>query len=447
MKDILRGILRFVKEYATLIALIAMGIAMAILQPEVFPMPRNLTNITLQVTIIGIIAIGMTMVILIEGIDLSVGSIIGLSAIIVTLLMKDGLNVMTITVFLLLGVAVVFLILWQKSGNLIALIPAGAMVVILLVIILFRNQIEVLSFSFPLTVWAAIILTLLVSGIVIGLWNGFWIAHYKIPPFIITLGMMTIARGLALTLSNSSSVPVTAPMFPKIGGTYIPRLPSAIIIAIAFILFLFLIFNSVKQSKKYGISVDWLKIGVALGMGVLFTVFAVYAFLFNRYRVNTGYATSGIPVPVAIFAVIALVCIFVLRNTRFGRRLYAIGGNEEAARLSGINIFMTKLIVFCIVAIFATVGGILLASRLNGASPNLGTGAELDVIAAVVIGGTSLSGGSGSITGTIIGAFIIGVLNNGMSQMGITTPVQMIIRGLIIIFAVWFDVISKSKKG
>ena len=154
---------------------------------------------------------------------------------------------------------------------------------------------------------------------------------------------------------------------------------------------------------------------------------------------------DGLPVPVAIFVVIAGAAIFVLNHTRFGRRLYAMGGNEEAARLSGINIYQTKMIVYVTVSLLAALSGILLASRLNGASPNLGTMFELDAIAAVVIGGTSLAGGSGTIGGTIIGALIIGVLNNGMSLLGVSSFYQLIIKGLIISLAVWFDVLQKRK--
>jgi D-xylose transport system permease protein len=153
----------------------------------------------------------------------------------------------------------------------------------------------------------------------------------------------------------------------------------------------------------------------------------------------------GLPVPVAIFAVIALCGTFALNNTRFGRRLYALGGNEDAARLSGINVFQTKLIVYTTISVLASLSGILLASRLSGASPNLGEMFELDVIAAVVIGGTSLAGGSGTIGGTVIGALIIGVLNNGMSLLGVSTFYQLIIKGFIIILAVWFDVLQKRK--
>ncbi len=368
---------RFLKENGTLIALVALGVFFSFYE-EAFFSPRNLTNLLRQTTIIGIISVGMTMVILIEGIDLSVGSIVGLSAIVVTLLMQSGINV-----------------------------------------------------------WLSIILTLILTGGLIGLWNGFWIAHYKIPPFIITLGMMTIARGLALTLSKGGSVPVTDPIFPQIGGSYIPETASGIILGLGLIFFFYSTFRTMQQNKKYGIETNKLDIG--------FSVFIVLSFLALSFYIFTSY--RGIPYPVAIFAVIVFVFAYVLKNTKFGRRLYAIGGNEEAARLSGINVYWTKILVYVIIMALSSVSGILLASRLNGASPNLGNMFELDAISAVIIGGTSFAGGVGTIAGTVIGALIIGVLNNGMSLLGVPTFYQFIIKGLIIIVAVWFDVLSKQKKA
>ena len=369
--------LRFLKDNGTLAALVILVIYFSFAD-EAFFTPRNMTNLARQTTIIGIIAVGMTLVILINGIDLSVGSIVGLSAITVTLLMQAGVNI-----------------------------------------------------------WLAVFLTLLLSGVLVGLWNGFWIAHYNIPPFIITLGMMTIARGLALTLSKGGSVPVTNPTFSKIGGNFIPAGISGVIIFAALALFFLALFRGIQQKKKYGIEVKKQEIIsssiiTVLGLGLSFYVFTAY---------------RGIPYPVAIFVVIAFIGIFILQNTKFGRRVYAMGGNEEAARLSGINIYRMKLIIYAVITALAALSGILLASRLNGASPNLGTMFELDAISAVIIGGTSFSGGIGTIGGTVIGAFIIGILNNGMSLLGVPTFYQLIIKGLIIILAVWFDVLQKGKKG
>jgi D-xylose transport system permease protein len=364
-------VLRFVKANATLIALVVLTVALALADPT-FSTARNLSNVARQVTIVGIIGVGMTMVILIAGIDLSVGSVVGVAAVVVTLLMQYGL-----------------------------------------------------------AAWIAVPVTLLVVGGFIGLWNGFWIAHYRIPPFIITLGMLTIARGVALTLSGGSSVPVTDPSFASLGGGYIPPVPTLVILAISAVLFVYKLVRDLKSGSHRNAD----RLATSLVIAVAGLALAVYVF-------GRG---DGLPVPVAIFVVIAAAAIFVLGQTRFGRRLYALGGNEEAARLSGINIYQTKMIVYITVSLLAALSGILLASRLNGASPNLGTMFELDAIAAVVIGGTSLAGGSGTIGGTISGALIIGVLNNGMSLLGVSSFYQLIIKGLIISLAVWFDVLQKRK--
>jgi D-xylose transport system permease protein len=366
---------QFVKTNATLIALVLLTVALAIADPT-FHTARNLSNVARQVTVVGIIGVGMTMVILIAGIDLSVGSVVGVAAVVVTLLMQYGL-------------------------------PA----------------------------WIAVPAALFSVGGLIGLWNGFWIAHYNIPPFIITLGMLTIGRGIALTLSGGSSIPVANPSFAALGGAYISPQPTMAILAIAVAIYLvtLLRFFGERKNSAGGAKTKRLSAGFVVAPAG----FALAFYVFGR--------GDGIPVPVAIFVVVAAAAIFVLGYTRFGRRLYAIGGNEEAARLSGIPIYQTKLIVYVIVSLLAALSGILLASRLNGASPNLGTMFELDAIAAVVIGGTSLAGGSGTIGGTIIGALIIGVLNNGMSLLGVSSFYQLIIKGLIISLAVWFDVLQKKR--
>jgi D-xylose transport system permease protein len=368
-------LINFMKDNATLIALIVLVIGLSFADDAFFT-ARNLSNLSRQVTIIGIIAVGMTMVILIAGIDLSVGSVVGLSAVVCTLLMQYGVPTVL-----------------------------------------------------------AVPITLAVVGGGIGLWNGFWIAKFNIPAFIITLGMLTIGRGLALTLTNGSSVPVTSKVFPLIGGAYIPPMVSSVLLIACAAFAVFSIFRDVQQSRAHGIEVN--KPELMVNGGVMIAGFALAFYVFTSYK--------GIPVPVAIFAVIAFAGIYTLNSTRFGRRLYALGGNEDAARLSGINTVRTKMIVYTIISVLAALAGIILASRLNGASPNLGTMFELDAIAAVVIGGTSLAGGSGKVSGTIIGALLIGVLNNGMSLLGVVTFYQLIIKGLIIILAVWFDVMQKKK--
>ena len=374
--DSVRTFFKFLKDNGTLVALIVLMIIFSFWD-EAFFTPRNLTNVARQTTIVGIIAVGMTLVIIVNGIDLSVGSIVGLAAIMVTLLMQSGVNI-----------------------------------------------------------WLAIIITLFLSGMLIGFWNGFWIAHYNIPPFIITLGMMTIARGLALTLSNGGSVPVTNSTFSVIGGGYFSVTVSIIMVVVILGFMLLSQYRDLKQKQKYGIEIKQQELITTVVVMLLAGGVTLYAF---TYR--------GLPYPVAIFAVIAFIGTFILQSTKFGRRIYAMGGNEEAARLSGINIFRMKIGIYCIITTLSALSGILLASRLNGASPNLGNMFELDAISAVIIGGTSFSGGVGTIIGTVIGAFIISVLNNGMSLLEVPTFYQLIIKGFIIIVAVWFDVLSKKKHG
>ena len=368
------GAIQFIKTNATLIALVVLTVALALIDPT-FPTARNLSNVARQVTIVGIIGVGMTMVILIAGIDLSVGSVVGVAAVVVTLLMQYGLST-----------------------------------------------------------WLAVPVTLLIVGGLIGLWNGFWIAHYRIPPFIITLGMLTIGRGVALSLSGGSSVPVADPSFAALGSAYIPPGPTLVLLAIAALAGVTALVRAARDKSQANTTSQFEK-------GLPGAVVTAAGLLLAAYVFGSS---DGLPVPVAIFVAIAGVAIFVLGHTRFGRRLYAHGGNEEAARHSGINVYQTKMIVYVVVSVLSALSGILLASRLNGASPNLGTMFELDAIAAVVIGGTSLSGGSGTIGGTIIGALIIGVLNNGMSLLGVSSFYQLIIKGLIISLAVWFDVLQKK---
>src|ERR1700759_5490360 len=265
----------FIRTNATLIALVVLAVLLALIDPT-FPTARNLSNVARQVTVVGIIGVGMTMVILIAGIDLSVGSVVGVAAVVVTLLMQYGL-----------------------------------------------------------AAWLAVPVTLVIVGGAIGLWNGFWIAHYRIPPFIITLGMLTIGRGVALSLSGGSSVPVADPSFAALGSAYIPPAPTLVLLALAAAIGAFRLIRSFREAKKAN--------GAGLEQSLPGIVAAFAGLLLAAYVFGSS---DGMPVPVAIFVAIAAIAIFVLGHTRFGRRLYALGGNEEAARLSGINVYQTKMIVY-----------------------------------------------------------------------------------------------------
>jgi len=304
-------ILIFLDKFKAGIGLLVMVIVMSFLSDRFLTLP-NMLNIFRQVSIMGIMAVGMTMVILAQGIDLSVGSILALSGAVTAGMMAGDTSII---LSVLIGLAV---------------------------------------------------------GTGLGLFNGLMISKAKLPDFIVTLAMMSIARGLALVYTGGRPISGFDPAFRSIGGGRV-------------------------------------------GM---------------------------IPIPVIIFAFILLIGYLVLNNTTFGRYIYAVGGNEKAARLAGINTDGIKIKVYAISGFLSAVSGVILTSRLNSAQPTAGVAYELDVIAMVVLGGTSLIGGKGTIGGTLIGALIIGVLNNSLNLLGVASFYQEVAKGLVILVAVLLDSIQ-----
>jgi ribose/xylose/arabinose/galactoside ABC-type transport system permease subunit len=301
-------------KYQIFIAFAIICIVLSMATPNFFSL-QNMVIVLRQISVNGILAVGVTFVIIAGGIDLSLGSVIALTGVIAALFAHPGQYPLIIS----LGLA-------------------------------------------------------LLTGIIIGTINGLTITKGKVAPFIVTLGMMTIARGLALLASNGRPVSNLSKSFNFIGG------------------------------------------------GDLF----------------------NIPVPIIIFAVVIVLASLTLNYTKTGRYIYAVGGNENAATASGININSVKMFTYVVCSGLAALAGIILASRITTGQPNAGVAYELDAIAAVVIGGTSLSGGIGSIFGTVLGALIIGVINNGLDLLNITSYYQQIIKGLIIVGAVLIDR-NKSK--
>lgn len=307
-----------------LIALMIMAVAMSILSDN-FATSDNLFNVARQISVNLCISIGMTMVILTGGIDLSVGSILAFSGAIAAGLIKSGIEVEGANLFI------------------------------------------------GFTLFGVLIIALLAGGI-LGWFNGFMITKFKVPPFVATLAMLTIARGL--TMLYTRGFPIT-----QLGD--------------------------------------------------------------NFNFMGTGWF-AGVPMPVWISILVILLSVFFMNKTRTGRHIYAIGGNERAALLSGVKVNRVKVIVYIIAGLLSGVAGLLVTARLDSAQPNAGLGYELDSIAAVVIGGTSLSGGKGSILGTVIGASIIGVLNNGLVLLDVSPFWQQVIKGLVILIAVIIDRIQKK---
>lgn len=303
-------------KYGTIIILFFLVLIVTIVSPNFLAL-NNILNILQQVSVIGFIALGMTFVILTGGIDLSVGSILALSGMVLGLMILSG-------------------------------VP------------------ELLA-----------ILIVLVLGGILGFTNGLFISKIRLEPFIVTLATMTMYRGLTLVISDG---------VPAMGIT-----SNAPVL-------------------------DFLSQGNLL----------------------------GIPVPTLLFLIVFLILMILLQKTIFGRGVYAIGGNEEVARLSSVPTGRVKTGVYVISGIMSAFAGVILTSRLSSSQPTAGTGFELDAIAAVVIGGTSLAGGRGRIFGTLIGVLIIGVINNGLNIMGVSAFYQQFIKGLIILIAVILD--RKSNK-
>jgi D-xylose transport system permease protein len=363
-------------------ALLVIMIVLAIATEGTFLTPRNLTNLARQVAINGVLAVGMTYIILIGGIDLSVGSVVALAGVVAGLLQVN------------LGLGA-----WGGGVGSAAL--------------------------------AATLLTVLAAvgvGLLCGLFNSYLITSHRIAPFIITLGLMVIARGLALILAKGAAISPLSDSFNELGQGYLSTaLTSFVLGAIA----LYLVVRFLRLQEK-GLRGFASVFSGLLAVGVGFWIFLGY---------------RGIPIPVLIFAVLGVIGSFILSQTRLGRFVLAMGGNAEAAWLAGVPIKRIGFGIYVVMGGLAGLCGAILSARLNGALPTAGELFELDAIAAVVIGGTSLLGGVGTVSGSILGAFFIGTLNNGMSLLDVTEFYQKVIKGVIIILAVWFDMRQgKAKK-
>jgi len=325
----------FARTYMIIGVLILFVIALAILTEGNSIAPVNMVNVIRQVSAIGIIGVGMTFVIITLGIDLSVGSILGLSAVVAASLAQN---------------------------------PGGSLV-----------KFEGVDVPVIVAVLAG-----LAVGALAGFTNGVLIAKFRLAPFIATLGMMSIARGLAYIYTGDGRP-----------------------------------FSDLKDDYNY------------MGQGYLFS--------------DPNVPLSGIPLPVVLFAAVALIATFILSYTKFGRYTYAIGGNEVAARVSGIRIPRVTIIIYTISGLLAGLAGVLWSARIGSGNSTLGQGIELDAITAVIVGGTSFKGGIGKIWGTVVGALLIGTINNGLDLLNVSPFLQIVVKGCIIIVAIIIDERKNSK--
>lgn len=281
------------------------------------------------------------------------------------------------------------------------------------------------------------ILATLILGLIFGVWNGYWVAYQRVPSFIVTLAGLLAFRGILVGMTNGSTVSPTSQSMNLIGQAYIPDIFGLTIGGLAVLAFI--LWNSRQRHarQKLQLPVPALSKDI-LTYAALAVLLLGSIYLLNDYR--------GIPFPVLLLAILAVIGYFISKKTAFGRYIYAIGGNIDAARLSGIKVEKIKLAIFAINGLMVAIAGLILSARLGAGSPSAGQNAELDAIAACVIGGASLAGGIGSIFGVIIGALIIAALDNGMSMLDVPTFWQYIVKGGILLLAVWVDSISKKKE-
>ncbi|HAB73428.1 MULTISPECIES: xylose ABC transporter permease XylH [Pantoea] len=339
--------------------------------------PRNVSNLLRQTAITGILAVGMVFVIISAEIDLSVGSMMGL-----------------------LGGAAAIFDVW-------------------------------LGWPLPLTIAVTLLM-----GLLLGTWNGWWVAYRKVPSFIVTLAGMLAFRGILVGITNGTTVAPTTPAMSQIGQSY---LSDGVGFGFGIAgLALFMLWQWRLRLRRQQLGLTQSAAGGTVARQALTAVLVLGAiWLLNDYR--------GVPTPVLLLALLLLGGMFMATRTAFGRRIYAIGGNLDAARLSGINVARTKLAVFAINGVMVAIAGLILSSRLGAGSPSAGNIAELDAIAACVIGGTSLAGGVGSVAGAVMGAFIMASLDNGMSMMDVPTFWQYIVKGAILLLAVWMDTATRRR--
>ncbi|MGI5155585.1 multiple monosaccharide ABC transporter permease [Microbispora sp. CA-102843] len=377
----LRGNLR---QYGMIAALVVIVVLFEILTDGILLKPLNVTNLIMQNGYVLVLAIGMMLVIINREIDLSVGSVAAF-------------------VGAVTGVAIV-------------------------------------NWGLP---WPLVVLAALVTGGLIGAFQGFWIAYARIPAFIVTLGGMLLFRGLSMVVLQGQSIAPFPTGFRQLGSGFVPEFGGDDLHLVTILLGLaaaaLIVWNdwrSRARRREYGLSVAALQwfalkaVAIVVVIGAFTWVLAVY---------------QGLPVVGLVVIVLTVGYSFVTTSTVMGRHIYAVGGNERAAALSGIATKKTKFLVFVNMGVLAALAGLMFAARLNAATPKAGTNFELDAIAAAFIGGASASGGVGSVVGAIVGGLVMGVMNNGMSLLGLGVDWQQAIKGGVLMLAVAFDVYNKNK--
>jgi putative multiple sugar transport system permease protein len=281
-------------------------------------------------------------------------------------------------------------------------------------------------------------------GLLAGMWNGFWIAFIKVPAFIVTLGGMLIFRGLTLAVLKGVTIGPLPAGFNSLSSGFLPDIFGGsnlhiltIVIGFVFsILYIFSVYFARRKKIRYQFEVAPLWIIILSSLMIILAI-NLFTFTIARHR--------GFPNVSIILLIVIGVYLFITKKTVIGRHVYALGGNSEAAALSGVNTKRTMFLVYANMGLLAALSGIVFTARLNAATPKAGDLFELEAIASAFIGGASSSGGIGTVIGTVIGALVMGVINNGMSLLGLGIDWQQVVKGLVLLLAVWFDIATKNR--
>ena len=373
-------------KYSMVIILIGLLIAFQLMTDGIFWRPLNITNIVLQNSHILVLAAGMLLVVLLGHVDLSVGSVMAFVGAISGILMVN----------------------WNMSP------------------------------------WLAVPICIAI-GAIIGAWQGYWVAYFGIPAFIVTLAGLLMFRGLTQVVLGGQSLSPFPEIFQKISTGYLPDLTDGSVHLLTMILGVLiaaaLVFGQWRTREKRKNNLFEVESMNAFTLKAVMTAVVMIGvtYIFASYQ--------GYPVILVILGVIVVAYAFLTNKTVAGRQIYATGGNRKAAELSGIKTKKITFWVFVNMGAMAALAGLILAARLNAATPQAGTSMELDAMAAVYFGGASTSGGIGTIVGTIVGGLVMGVLNNGMSILGVGVDWQQAIKGLILLLAVVLDIYNKKKKA
>lgn len=372
------------------VLLVVMTIAFHVLSGGIFLTPENLYNIAQQTAVVGIVSTVMVLVIVARHIDLSVGSVMGF-----------------------VGVLVAYL--QYTSG-----------------------------WSWPAACLAGLAVALLVS-----LYQGGLTAMLGVPSFVVTLGGLMSFRGAAFLVADGKTQPVNDEFFQRLGGGYDGGIGTTATWGLAALVGVVLFARKLQQRRarqRHEMPVEPLWLDLLLTAVPVAVVFA-FAATMNSYQISSKTEPQGIPIPVLIWAVVAVVLSFIVHRTRFGRYVFAMGGNPDAAALVGIPVKRVTMLLFALLAVLVTVASIVSIARLNAGTNSLGSGMELYVIAAAVIGGAALAGGSGSIFGSVLGALIMQSLDSGMLLLDVQIGKRMVIIGQVLIVAVVFDVLYRKYFG